>query len=210
MNDPVARAKKEVLHETRRYTVLKAARKVFEAKGLDGASIRLIAKAAGVTTGSIYPYFKGKEEIYAEVLSESLEEYKNQLLGEVGKAHDPESRFAAALTAHFAFYENRPSDLSLALYLYNGLKPRGLTPELDARLNDQLDFNLAFFRGCVRALANCSERKAEIEVGLHLSTLFGMLILHHTKRIRALHIDARSLLKVHIRQSIDRLTAVTT
>lgn len=195
------------LHESRRAEVLRAAREVFEEKGLDGASIRLIAQAAGCTTGSIYPYFKGKEEIYAELLSESLRAYEEHLRTDVGAARTPETRFAASLMAYFDHYEERPGDVSLALYLFNGLKPRGLTRELDTRLNAQLASILSVYRDCVRALARCSERKAEIEVGLLYSMLFGLTIMHHTKRTRVFHVDARALLKLYIRQSIERLSA---
>jgi TetR/AcrR family transcriptional regulator len=207
MNKLVPVPRDPALHQARRESVLKAARKVFEAKGLEGASIRLIAKAAKCTTGSIYPYFEGKEEIYAEVLSRSLVDYKKNLVGAVEKAPDPEAKFQAALSAHFGFYEKRPNDMSLALYLFNGLKPQGLTRELDARLNAQLASIVGVFIECLRALSNCTQREAEIEVGLHLAMLFGLLTLHHTKRIKAFHIDARALLKLHMQHSVDRLRA---
>lgn len=207
MKKPASPAKESSLQQERREVVLKAARKVFEQKGLEGASIRLIAKAARCTTGSIYPYFKGKEEIYAEVLSQSLADYKANLDAEVEAASSAEGKFRAALGSHFDFYEARPSDMSLALYLFNGLKPQGLTRELDARLNAQLAAIVAVFAKCVRGLAKCDEREAEIEVGLHLAMLFGLLTLHHTRRTKAFHVDARGLLKKHMEVSIARLAA---
>jgi AcrR family transcriptional regulator len=205
MNSPGGGARNPALHQARRESVLKAARKVFEAKGLEGASIRLIARAARCTTGSIYPYFKGKEEIYAEVLSRSLDDYTAQLTADIEKAADPKSGFETALRSHFDFYEQRPSDMSLALYLFNGLKPQGLTRELDARLNAQLTSILGVFNDSVRALTGGSRQDAEVEVALALAMLFGLLTLHHTKRTRAFRIDARTLLDEHIARSLDRL-----
>lgn len=195
----------EQLRQSRRESVLRAARKVFEKKGLEGASIRLIAEAAGCTTGSIYPYFKGKEEIYAEVLSVSLEDWRVRLVAEISSATTPENKFESALISHFTFYQKRPSDLSLALYLFNGLKPQGLTKELDAQLNNQLKSILAIFNQSVRALAGCTEREAEVEVGVHFAMLFGLLTLHHTKRTRVFGIDARAILDHFIEQSVNRL-----
>lgn len=198
-------AKKVPTDEMRRESVLKAARKVFEVKGLEGASMRMIATAARCTTGSIYPYFKGKEEIYAELLSRSLEQYRENLVAQVGKAPTPAQRLAAAMFAHFDHYEARPGDMSLALYLFNGLKPQGLTKELDARLNRQLEAILDIFRQCVIDLAGCTAAQAEAEVGLHYSVLFGLLILYHTKRTRVFHIDARRVLEMHVKDACERL-----
>lgn len=191
--------------EQRRRAVLEAARRVFEARGLEGASMRLIASAARCTTGSIYPYFKGKEEIYAELLSSSLAEYRDRLIHDVALARTPAERFAATMFAHFDHYESRAGDMSLALYLFNGLKPQGLSRELDARLNAQLADILQIYRQAVIDIAGCPVAEAEAEVGLHYSVLFGLLILHHTKRTRVFHIDARAVLAKHVREATERL-----
>jgi AcrR family transcriptional regulator len=198
---------KETTRDVRREAVLRAARQVFEEKGLDGASIRLIAKAAGCTTGSVYPYFTGKEEIYAELLSRSLDDYERFLASRVVRAASPAARFDAALSAHFEFYETRPNDMSLALYLFNGLRPQGLTRQLDARLNGQLAAIQSIFATLVHELSPGGEREIDDEVGAQLAMLFGLLVLHHTKRTRVLRTDARALLRRHIRQSLMRLQA---
>ena len=95
----------------RRDVVLKAARSVFETKGLEEASVRLIAKTAGVTTGAIYPYFSGKEEIYAELLMGSMETIHLELVRAAAQIAGPEERFRAALETFFGYYETRPNDL---------------------------------------------------------------------------------------------------
>eukprot|EP01041_Mallomonas_annulata_P026756 gene26756-48174_t len=61
------------MSDTRRALVLDAARSVFAEKGVEGASIREIARRAGYTPGAIYSYFDSKEAIYAALLAESLE-----------------------------------------------------------------------------------------------------------------------------------------
>ncbi|HEX2885256.1 TetR/AcrR family transcriptional regulator [Vineibacter terrae] len=205
MTDLSLARKEPTAAQVRRDLVLRAAQRVFEEKGLDGASIRLIAKAAGCTTGSIYPYFTGKEEIYAELLSRSLDDYERFLTSRIVRGASPSLRFEAALSAHFEFYEKRRSDMSLALYLFNGLKPQGLTPQLDVRLNAQLGAIQAIFATCVRELTGATGREVDDEVGAHLAMLFGLLVLHHTRRTRVLRTDARALLRRHIRQSLARL-----
>ncbi len=55
-----------------RAAILKAARRVFAQRGLDGASIRDVAEAAKVNTAMIYYYFKDKEDLYRAVLADSF------------------------------------------------------------------------------------------------------------------------------------------
>ena len=55
--------RQQALSDARRALVLDAARAVFEKLGIEGASIREIARAAGYTPGAIYFYFDSKESI---------------------------------------------------------------------------------------------------------------------------------------------------
>jgi TetR/AcrR family transcriptional regulator len=55
-----------------RAAILKAARRVFAQRGLDGASIRDVAETAKVNTAMIYYYFKDKEDLYRSVISDSF------------------------------------------------------------------------------------------------------------------------------------------
>jgi len=55
-----------------RVMILAAARKIFAAKGIDGTSVREVARAARVNNAMIYYYFKDKEDLYRAVLSDSL------------------------------------------------------------------------------------------------------------------------------------------
>lgn len=58
--------------EQRRRTILKAARKIFFEKGLQGASMDEIAEAAELSKGTLYLYFKSKEDLYVSLLEEGL------------------------------------------------------------------------------------------------------------------------------------------
>ena len=64
--------RQRAVSELKRGLIMEAARRVFEAEGLDGASRRAIAMAAGYTPAALYFHFASKEAIYAEVLRESL------------------------------------------------------------------------------------------------------------------------------------------
>ncbi|WP_262032284.1 TetR/AcrR family transcriptional regulator [Microvirga sp. Mcv34] len=64
--------------EKKRVQILEGARVVFLTEGFDGASMEAIAQAAGVSKGTLYTYFKGKDELFTALVAacqnRSLEE----------------------------------------------------------------------------------------------------------------------------------------
>jgi AcrR family transcriptional regulator len=60
--------------EDRRKQILDAAQKVFAQKGFAGASIKDLAKAAKISPGLLYWYFKDKTDLFVSLISERIEE----------------------------------------------------------------------------------------------------------------------------------------
>ncbi|MFN2465538.1 MAG: TetR/AcrR family transcriptional regulator [Candidatus Dormibacteria bacterium] len=56
--------------EATRQRVLEAAEQVFGAKGYHGASVTEITRAAGVAQGTFYLYFRGKKEIFLDLVDD--------------------------------------------------------------------------------------------------------------------------------------------
>src|SRR5436853_6159129 len=97
--------------DLKRTLILDAARKVFEADGLDGASLRAIAAGAGYTPAALYFHFESKEAIYAEVLRCSLTNLERAMERAVSRAKTPVDRLRAAAMAFFRYYADNPRDL---------------------------------------------------------------------------------------------------
>lgn len=55
--------------EKKRLQILEGARAVFLAEGFDGASMEAIAQAAGVSKGTLYTYFRGKDELFTDLVA---------------------------------------------------------------------------------------------------------------------------------------------
>ncbi len=53
----------------KRRQIVEGARQVFMTRGFDAASMMDIAKAAGVSKGTLYVYFKDKDELFADIVS---------------------------------------------------------------------------------------------------------------------------------------------
>jgi len=198
--------RQQALGEARRALVLDAARAVFAEVGIEGASIREIARRAGYTPGALYSYFDSKEAIYAALLQESLERLK----AAVAAARVARDRPARALTARalawFHFYARHPRELDLGLYLVHGLGPKGLTGEFHQALDERL----------LRALQPCED--ALLALGLDAAAarrenaaLFahgmGLLLLQHTGRIRLFSQQGEPLFAQYLEHLLARIAA---
>ena len=184
--------------------MLDAARAVFEKLGIEGASIREIAKQAGYTPGAIYSYFDNKETLYGALLAESLERL-NAVVSAAG--HDGLSAaemLAAKASAWFGFYAVNPRDLDLGFYLVQGTRPRGLTAALNDQLNDRLMDALKPCEAALQAMG-LSEQDALRENTSLFAHGVGLLLMQHTGRIRMFGQDATLLFDAYVIELIERL-----
>ena len=93
---------KRELHEKEvRTRIIKSARKLFLRNGFDSTTIRQIVKQAGVTTGSIYHFFKNKEEILGIIVGEAFDHSTNQADDIAGDSADAVYRFTLEIGLQF-------------------------------------------------------------------------------------------------------------
>src|SRR5689334_8423802 len=67
-----AQERKAQERQARRRRIQEAARTVFSERGYAGASIELIARAAQLSVGAIYLYFRSKEDLYVSLIEDTL------------------------------------------------------------------------------------------------------------------------------------------
>ncbi|RVU38869.1 TetR/AcrR family transcriptional regulator [Hwanghaeella grinnelliae] len=192
------------LREERRAAIIEAAKSVFMRNGLEKASMRTIATEANCTTGAIYPYFQGKEEIYGAVLTESLDLLQDYIRTCIAAAETPPARARAGLTAFYDYYQDRPDELALGLYLFQGLGPNGLTKELDRALNAQLaDLFTLLTDACAKAGLPDPAKTA----GGGIAQAVGTLVLERTGRIRLVGQSSQDLMYAFLDQAFAGLQA---
>jgi AcrR family transcriptional regulator len=189
---PARRGRPPADVEGRRAVIVQAARAVFARHGLEAASMRLIAKEAGVAAPTLYLYFSGAEELYGAALSASLEDLGAGLRAAAALPGGKRERAGAVAHAFFDFYYARPDDAALGLYLGRGLGPRGLTAELDAQLNRELLEAIRPLAGALREFQSLSPRAADTAAFALASSAMGVAIFHHTRRDKGLRVDARA------------------
>lgn len=198
-------ARRQAVGDHKRELILAAARRVFEADGLDGASLRAIAAEAGYTPAALYFHFDSKEAIYAEVLEASLVRLGAAVEGAIAPLASPAERLRAAALAFFEFYAENPRDLDLGFYLLRGgMKPKGLGRERDERLNAALAAALAPIGEAAEALGADAQtaRLLIVDIFAHAS---GLLLLAHTGRLRMFEASAPALMKAFVEARIEAL-----
>ena len=194
------------MSDHKRELILDAARKVFEADGLEGASLRAIAGAAGYTPAALYFHFESKEAIYAEVLRTSLTDLGQAVNRSIARTKTPVDRLRAAAMAFFRYYSDHPRDLDLGFYLFRGgMKPHGLGKERDDVLNAALESALRPIAEAAQALGARREdaRSLMADIFAHAA---GLLLLAHTGRIRMFGASALHLMERFVEGAILTLT----
>lgn len=199
--------RRETNRRFRQDAVLGAAKTVFAESGLEGATIRAIAQAAGYTAGAVYSYYPTKEAIYAAILAHSLHELRAAITGAIGSASGDEACLRAAIHAVYRFYRARPQDLDLGLYVFQGLRPRGLGTELDHQLNSRLIVALQKIAGAIARVGRLTPLAAHRETVAAICYLFGVLVLAGTGRLKILDSDPETLIDHYLDGLVARLRA---
>lgn len=199
-------SRRETNRKFRQEAVLSAAKQVFAAQGLEGATIRAIAQEAGYTAGAVYSYYPTKEAIYAEILAHSLHELRSAIATAIADADSDEARLRVAVRAVYRFYRARPQDLDLGLYVFQGLRPRGLGPELDRQLNSRLIAALQKIAGAIARVGRLTPLAAHRETVAVVCYLFGTLVLAGTGRLKILDSDPDALIDHYLDGLLVRLS----
>ena len=199
--------RQRAVKDLKRALILDAARKVFEREGLEGASLRAIAAAAGYTPAALYFHFDSKEAIYAEMLRGSLANLAAAVDAATARAKTPSDQLRAAAMAFFRYYADNPRDLDLGFYLFRGgMKRQGLGKTHDAALNTALLAALAPIATAAEALGarHDAANVLRAEIFAHAA---GLLLLAHTGRLSLFDTSALQLMQRFVADKIAALRA---
>ncbi len=125
------RERKEREKERRRQQIMVAAKRVFSTKGFSKTTMEDIAKEAELSPGTLYLYFKNKDELYASLSLRILQYLIIRLEHVVNQEiKDPRKRMEALKEAMYDVYEFDPMILINMFHLQSSDTLKNLTPEL--------------------------------------------------------------------------------
>ncbi len=137
--------------ESRRATILQAAKEVFFAKGLNGGTLDEVAAAAELSKGTLYLYFSSKEEIYCSLLVEGTQVLRHYFEKAFDPSLKPEANLRRLGQAYFEFSQEQPQFFRL-MFLYNFHSE--FKQPLPKELKDELDCGA---NGCLKIVTDTIE-----------------------------------------------------
>jgi TetR/AcrR family transcriptional regulator, fatty acid metabolism regulator protein len=85
--------------------ILRAAAKVFARSGYFNAKVSDVAREAGVADGTVYLYFKNKDDLLSSIFSTAMEEFLSRARTELAEVPDPCERLRRFAHLHLALLE---------------------------------------------------------------------------------------------------------
>ena len=158
--------------------VLAAARRLFSEQGYEGATIRDIAAAAGMSTGAVFANFTDKSDLFREIMIADCEALLESMRDAAARSRGVEEALLKVFMAGYAFYKSR---LPLARAAFSvwwdkeaGPSLRGLAPvqAIQELFTEQL--NAGVERG---------ELSQEAEVKLRSQMLFDTYLANFSQAI---------------------------
>lgn len=101
--------------EELRQTILKAASEIIAKEGFEALSMRKLAERIGYSAGSIYLYFRNRDEIAKELSHAGYSRLLARMTAEIAHAADPAEELSRALRAYVAFGMENPETYRLIL-----------------------------------------------------------------------------------------------
>jgi len=120
----MAEIKKRALQgESKKQLILKVANEVFAERGFKETTISQIAQKANIAEGSIYDYFRNKEDLLFSIPEERMEKFLSGLRDHLQGIKGALNKLRKIIWYHLHFYE-RNQDYTRILLLYLRQNPR--------------------------------------------------------------------------------------
>jgi TetR/AcrR family fatty acid metabolism transcriptional regulator len=93
---------------TKHERILQAAVRVFAKKGFYNAKVSEIAREAKVADGTVYLYFKSKDDILIHIFEEEMEKIIRTMRSKLSEVEDPMEKLRVFVNTHLGLVESNP------------------------------------------------------------------------------------------------------
>lgn len=146
--------------------LMDAAQSLFAERGFSAVTIQSIADAAGIAKGTVYLYFRSKDDVYWEIVRQRLVELHAMSGKAVGQAVDTESKVRAFISTRLRYFDEQRDFFRIYVVELGQtlVRPERSRPELGALLRQQVEV----LRGLLQdGMAKGEVRPLRAEVTAH-------------------------------------------
>jgi AcrR family transcriptional regulator len=148
--------------------ILAHATEVFCKKGYEGASMRDLSRASGMSLAGLYYYFESKERLLFLIQKHTFATIVQRLKTRLNGVIDPEQRIRILIANHLEYFLANPASMKVLSHEAEALK-NGFASEVAAIKRE-------YYRICVGLLDELkSDRKLEFSTRIAVLSLFGMM-----------------------------------
>jgi AcrR family transcriptional regulator len=158
--DPARTNQRALAKQRTREKILAAAKALFAERGYEGATIRDIAKAAGMSTGAVFASFTDKSDLFAEI-AETVQADLHRALREAQEGLEGKPAVVAMLQTAA---ERQLGELALFQAVMSALWTPGLGTQLRRRLNRRPVVSLV--AAALKPVFACSETVTSADISL--------------------------------------------
>jgi AcrR family transcriptional regulator len=131
----MATTKGEVVEQFRSQSIREAAMRVVSRKGYDHVTVQDIADEAGVAKGTVYLYFKSREDVLEKTMSISFEEFHVLIRKAIARGTTFRERVEQVVQAQLDFFEQQQEFFRLYLAMAEPLGERRLRKHASYRIH---------------------------------------------------------------------------
>ena len=149
MTKSSATTKEEMLREFRVREILDATCRVVSQHGFQGATVNRVAEEAKIAKGTIYLYFRKKEELLKAAVEQGMENFTNQVQAEVEEVSAPLEKIVRLVEAVLKLSDTNRDFFKMLLLERNLLAASPGHPEASHMLDLYLDY-IRFIEDTIR------------------------------------------------------------
>ncbi len=137
-NASATMSRKEREREQHRREILKAAERIFGRKGYHATTIEEIAKEAEFAVGTLYNLFKGKDDLYMNVIETFAQDFFGKFNAKVIGAKDPEEAISSLIELRLTHFDEHREFIRIAFEVSPRLRIEPV-PALPPRVVEMYD-----------------------------------------------------------------------
>lgn len=150
--------------------ILDAAIEVIAENGYHQAQVSKIARKAGVADGTIYLYFKNKEDILISLFREKMGQFIEDMKVKIAEKETAAEKLLDLIENHFSMLSSSPS-----LAIVTQLELRQSNKDIRLKINEVLKNYLLLVDTIIEAGKDSGEFREDVDVRLARQLIFGTI-----------------------------------